>query len=139
MEELAQQSVRQGVITGLERVVKRERQVGGEGERSRRVEGHTDRAVGLLRRLRGRHAVEEQEVLVGRVGDRPDDACDLIEIACAVFESDDSRDLGDRDSGLFGVAGVVAVVDDDGQVGGRSDLAGVGDQPRLGHLDEVRR
>ena len=129
----------QVVVSGFERVVERERQIGGERERGRRVQRHTDRAVGLLRGLRGRHAVEEQEVLAGRVGDRPDDARDLVEIAGAVLESDDVRDLGDRDGGLFGVAGIVAVVDDDGQVGDGGDLAGVGDQPRLRHLDEVRR
>ena len=63
VEELPQQRVGQVIVAGFERVVEREREVGGERERGRRVQRHADRAVGLLGGLGGRHAVEEQEVL----------------------------------------------------------------------------
>ena len=68
-----------------------------------------------------------------------DDAGDLVEIAGAVLESDDVGDLRDLDGRGLGVPGVVAVVDDHRQVGGRGDLTGEGDEPGLGHLDEVGR
>ena len=138
VEEGRRQGVHQFIVAGFERVVEGEREVGGEGEGGRRVQRHADGAVGLLGGLGGGQAVEEQEVLADGVGDGADDAGDLVEIAGAVLEADDVGDLRDLDRGLLGVAGVVAVVDDHRQVGGRGDLAGVGDEPGLRHLDEVR-
>ena len=68
-----------------------------------------------------------------------DDACDIVEIARTVLEPDHVRDLRNRDRGGLGVPGVVAVVDDDGQIGRGGDIADVGDEAGLGHLDEIRR
>ena len=135
MEERRGQGVHQRVVAGLERVVEREREVGGKGEGGRRVQRDADGAVRLLRGLGGGQTVEEQEVLVFGfqvVLDRPDDARDLVEIAGAVLESDDVGDLRDLDHRLLGVAGVVAVVDDHRQVRGGGDLTGVVDSPAAG-------
>ena len=101
VEELPQQRIGQGVVAGFDGVVEGEREIRGEREHGRGVQGHADRAVGLLRYFCGRHAVEEQEVLgiVRRgVGDRADDARDIVQIAGAVLEADDGRDLATRRS-----------------------------------------
>ncbi len=130
-EERAQQCLGQLVVAGLERVVERQRQVGGERERGRRVQRDADGPVGQLGGLGGRKTVEEQEVGVDVLGDGLHDAGHLVEIAGAVLEPDHVGDLGDGDGGVLGEPGVVAVVDDDGQVGRAGDGAGVVDQAGL--------
>ncbi len=127
------------VVAGVQRLVEGEREVGGEAEDGRRVQAHADPAVGESGELGGGQAVEVEEVAGDLGAHGADDALHQVEVAEAVLEADDAVRAGEPDDGLGGEHGVVALVDDDVERGGRREFRVVPQQALLVRDDQVRR